>query len=118
MTATRSRTLASAVASTRRAARKSGAAVHREVEELLEAFANRAADAREALVDVAGEGAVTARRSLDAAVRETRRGMRRLDRKWQKMDATQKAAVVSAALAALAAAAATPVLIRKARRTK
>lgn len=72
-------------------------------------------DVRRAIATAADDGAALASRGLDQAIRSSRKGVRRLEKKWQRMDTRQKAGVVGGLLAALAAAAAAPTLIRKAR---
>ena len=89
-----------------------------ELDELLGALADKVADARGALSTYASEGAETANRSLDKVVRESKKGVRTLDRKWKKMDSKQKLVVVGGLLAVLAAAAAAPVLAQEGARAQ
>ena len=97
------------------AARKSGAVVAAEVDTLLGTLADKVGDVRGTISSLSDEGAAAARRSLDAVVKETRKGVKQLDKKWQKMSTQQKVAVVGGLLAVLAAAAATPTVVKKIR---
>jgi hypothetical protein len=52
---------------------------------------------------------------VDTLVKKTRRGVRALDRRWNRMDGRQKLAVAGGLLAVLAAAAAAPTVVRRLR---
>jgi hypothetical protein len=84
-----------------------------ETDRLVASLSDKVSDARVALSDWAEDGADAARASLAQAVKKSKRGIRNLDRKWQKMSTGQKAAVIGGLLAVLAAAAATPKVIKK-----
>lgn len=92
---------------------KARAKVDQEADQLLASLSDKVSDARVALSDWAEDGADTARASLAAAVKKSKRGVRNLDRKWKKMSTGQKAAVVGGLLAVLAAAAAAPTVVKK-----
>lgn len=105
-----------------RAIRKTDAAVEKqrkklgaELDGLTATLVGKVTDVRQAMSTAADDGADAARRALDLAIRKSRRGVRQLEKRWKKMDTTQKAVVVGGLVAALAAAAAAPSLIRKAR---
>ena len=99
-------------------AKKSGAAVAKDMDALLGTLADKIADARSAVATLADDGAAAARGSLDTMVKESKKGVKQLDKKWKKMEPKQKLAVAGAILAALAAAAATPAVVRKIRKSR
>jgi hypothetical protein len=107
-----------AVDTTKEVARKTGAAASAEMDTLLGTLAETVADARGSISKLSEEGAAEARKALDMVVKETRKGVKQLDKKWKKMDTKQKVAVVGGLLAVLAAAAATPTVVRKIRERK
>jgi len=86
-----------------------------ELDLLLESLSDKVADVRSALATVAEDGLEAAGAGVDALVRKTRRGVRALDRRWKRMDGRQKIAVAGGLLTVLAAAAATPTIVRKLR---
>jgi hypothetical protein len=85
---------------------------------LLGTLADKIADARSTISTLADDGATAARGSLDSMVKETKKGVKQLDKKWKKMEPKQKLAIAGAVLAALAAAAATPTVVRKIRKRR
>ena len=89
--------------------------VERELDGLLATLTGKIQEVRNAVVSAADEGAILASRGLDRAVVKSRGGIRKLEKRWRRMDTNQKAGVIGGLLAALAAAAATPALIRRAR---
>lgn len=99
-------------------ARRSGAAVAKDVDAMLGTLADTIADARASLSTMAEDGALAARSALATVVKESRAGVKRADKKWKKMETKQKVAVVGAVLAALAAAAAAPAVVRKVRKRR
>jgi len=99
-------------------AKKSGAAVAKDMDALLSTLADKIADARSTVAALADDGAAAARGSLDTMVKESKKGVKQLDKKWKKMEPKQKLAVAGAILAALAAAAATPAVVRKIRKRR
>lgn len=105
--------LAGVVDTTTTAARDTGAAVAAEVDNLLGALAGKVSEARERVSTLSDDGAKAARRTLDSAVKETRKAAKQLDKKWKKMDTRQKTLLVGGILAALAAAVAAPAVVRK-----
>lgn len=109
---------AAAVDSSLEMARKGGAAVGAEMDHLLGTLAEKVSDARTAISTLSEEGAEAARRTLDTVVKETRAGVKKLDKKWKKMTPKQKVAVVGGLLAVLAAAAGTAAAVKKARKRK
>jgi hypothetical protein len=98
-----------------RAVARSRQKVDAELKGLESTLLGKISDVRRAIASAADDGAAIASRGLDQAIRSSRKGVRRLEKKWQRMDTRQKAGVVGGLLAALAAAAAAPTLIRKAR---
>ncbi len=94
---------------------KARAQVEKEADQLLSSLSEKVSDARVSLSDWAEDGADAARAGLAVAVKKSKRGIRTLDRKWKKMSTGQKAAVVGGLLAVLAAAAAAPKAIKKAK---
>lgn len=86
-----------------------------ELDHLLESLSDKVTDVRAALATVAEDGLEAAGAGVDALVKKTRRGVRALDRRWKRMDGRQKIAVAGGLLAVLAAAAATPTIVRKLR---
>ena len=98
--------------------RKSGAALSAEVDNLLGTLADKVADARGAISTLSEESAAAASQALDKVVKNTKKGVKQLDKKWQKMDTKQKVAVVGGLLAVLAAAAATPAIVKKVKARK
>lgn len=98
--------------------RKSGAALSSEVDSLLGTLADKVADARGAISTLSEESAAAASQALDKVVKSTKKGVKQLDKKWQKMDTKQKVAVVGGLLAVLAAAAATPAIVKKVKARK
>ena len=99
-------------------AKKSSAAVSKDVDALLGSLVEKIGDARSTIATLADDGASAARSSLDAVVKESRKGVKQLDKKWKKMEPKQKIAIAAAVLAALAAAAATPAVVRKIRKSR
>ena len=89
--------------------------VERELDGLLETLTGKIVEVRNAVVNAADEGAVLASRGLDRAVVKSRGGIRKLEKRWKRMDTNQKAGVIGGLLAALAAAAAAPAVIRRVR---
>jgi hypothetical protein len=110
--------LAAAVDTSRDLARQGGAAVSAEMDHLLGTLSEKVTDARAAISTLSEEGADAARRALDTVVKETRSGVKKLDKKWKKMTPKQKVAVVGGLLAVLAAAAGTAVAVKKSRKKK
>jgi ABC-type transporter MlaC component len=110
--------LAAAVDSSREMARKGGTAVSEEMDHLLGTLSEKVSDARSAISTLSEEGAVAAREALDTVVKETRAGVKKLDKKWKKMTPKQKVAVVGGLLAVLAAAAGTAAAVKKARKKR
>jgi hypothetical protein len=98
--------------------RKSGAALSAEVDNLLGTLADKVADARGAISTLSEDSAAAASQALDKVVKSTKKGVKQLDKKWQKMDTKQKVAVVGGLLAVLAAAAATPTIVKKVKARK
>ena len=94
---------------------RSGAAASEELDGLLSSLSEKVADVRSALAAAAEDGSETVTEGVDSLVKQTRKGVRNLDKRWQKMDRKQKVAVVGGLLAVLAAAAAAPTLVRKAK---
>jgi hypothetical protein len=94
---------------------RSRARVDRELKGLLSTLDGKISDVRRGIASAADDGAALASRGLDQAITKSRRGVKKLEKKWKRMDTAQKAGVIGGLLAALAAAAATPALIRKAR---
>ena len=86
-----------------------------ELTSLETALAGKISDVREAIREATADGLEAAGDGLDLALKKSRKGMRDLEKRWRKMDTRQKATVVGGILAVLAAAAATPALVRKAR---
>lgn len=107
--------LATVVDSTRVATRRSSAALTAEMDELLSSLADKVADARSTLTDLAGEGATAASESLDRVVKESKKGVKALDKRWRTMEPRHKVAVVGGLLAVLAAAAAAPAIAKRVR---
>jgi hypothetical protein len=106
----------------KRAVVKSEAAVARERERLgqeldgfIDALSGKLTEVRHSVVTAADDSAAAARRGLELAMKKSRKGVRQLEKRWHKMDTPQKATVVGGLLAAVAAAAAAPALIRKVR---
>jgi hypothetical protein len=105
-----------------RAVRKADAKVEKQREKLGEALdgltsslLGKVDDVRRAVTAKADDGAESARKALDLAMRQSRKGVRQLEKRWKKMETKEKAVVVGGLAAALAAAAAAPTLIRKVR---
>jgi hypothetical protein len=94
---------------------KRRARLEKELDSFATVLAGKVSDVRAAIATAADEGAAAATRGLDAAIQKSRKGVRQLEKRWKKMDTRQKAGVVGGLLAAIAAAAAAPALIRKAR---
>jgi hypothetical protein len=94
---------------------KRRAKVSAELDGLLGTLSGKISDVRDSIASAADEGAAMASRGLDQALAKSRRGVRQLEKRWRKMDTKQKATVVGGVLAALAAAAATPAIVRKVR---
>lgn len=117
--ATATKTAASELKATGKALRngmvRSRDAASEELDGLLSSLSEKVADVRTALAAAAEEGAETVTDGVDSLVQQTRKGVRNLDKRWQKMDRKQKVAVVGGLLAVLAAAAAAPRLVRKAK---
>jgi hypothetical protein len=99
-------------------AKKKSAAVAKDMDALLGTLADKIADARSTIATMADDGATAARESLDSVVKGSKKGVKQLDKKWKKMEPKQKLAVAGAILAALAAAAATPAVVRKIRKRR
>lgn len=106
-------------------AKEAGAALaHRraelssELDELLGTLTSKVTDVRRALAEAADEGAEAAGHGLRVAMRKGRKGVRELESKWRSMDTRQRATVVAGLVAVLAAAAATPVVVRKVREAR
>jgi hypothetical protein len=110
--------LAAVVDDSRSAVNKSSAALSAQVDELLGTLADKVADARGALSSYASDGAETASKSLDKVLKDSRKGVKTLDRKWKKMDSKQKVLVAGGLLAALAALVAAPTVVKKVRARK
>jgi len=89
--------------------------VERELDGLLATLTGKIQEVRDAVVTAADDGAVLASRGLDRAVVKSRGGIKKLEKRWRKMDTNQKAGVIGGLLAALAAAAAAPSVIRRVR---
>jgi hypothetical protein len=89
--------------------------LNRELDDLLHSLSEKVADVRDALSSAAETGAEKVGDGVDAMVKSSRKGVKALDRRWRKMDRGQKVAVAGGLLAALAAAAAAPTVIRKIR---
>lgn len=89
-----------------------------ELDELLGTLTNKVTDVRRAIADAADEGAEAASHGLEVAMRKGRKGVRQLESKWNSMDTRQKAGVVAGLVAVLAAAAATPTIVRKVREAR
>ena len=126
MATTTSKTLKSAKRATRQAVAavvdksdalvaKQRVVVERELDGLLSTLTGKIVEVRDAVVTAADDGAILASRGLDRAVVKSRGGIRKLEKRWKKMDTNQKAGVIGGLLAALAAAAAAPAVIRKVR---
>jgi len=117
--ATATKTAASELKSAGKAVRnglaRSRHAANEELDGLLSSLSEKVADVRTALAAAAEDGAETVAEGVDSLVEKTRKGVRDLDKRWQKMDRKQKVAVVGGLLAVLAAAAAAPKLVRKAK---
>jgi hypothetical protein len=64
---------------------------------------------------LAGDGAAAASESLDRVVKESKKGVKALDKKWRTMEPRHKVAVVGGLLAVLAAAAAAPAVAKRVR---
>ncbi len=89
--------------------------VERELDGLLSTLTGKIQEVRDAVVGAADDGAILASRGLDRAVVKSRGGIKKLEKRWRKMDTNQKAGVIGGLLAALAAAAAAPSVIRRVR---
>lgn len=86
-----------------------------ELDALLVTLSDKVSDVRSALAAATENGIEAVGDGVDSLVRKTRRGVRSLDRRWNRMDNRQKLAVAGGLLAVLAAAAATPTVVRKLR---
>lgn len=107
--------LAAVVDSTRVATRRSSAALTSQVDDLLASLADKVADARSSLSGLAEDGATAASSALEGVVKESKKSIKALDKRWQKMEPRHKVAVVGGLLAVLAAAAAAPAVARRVR---
>ena len=105
-----------------RVAEKAKGASKKQLEELdaelsgLEStLAGKVSDVRAAIRTATANGIEAAGDGLDLAIRKSRKGVHALEKKWKKMDTKQKVGVIGGLVAVLAAAAATPTLVRKVR---
>jgi type II secretory pathway component PulM len=94
---------------------RSTEAAHEELDGLLSSLSEKVADVRSALATAYEDGAESVSDGVDTLVKKTRKGVKSLDKRWQKMDRKQKVLVAGGLLAVLAAAAAAPAVVRKAR---
>lgn len=99
-------------------AAQSRAAAAEELDGLLGSLSDKVADVRTALAGAAADGAEAVGDGVDSLVKNTRKGIRNLDKRWQKMDRKQKVAVAGGLLAVLAAAVAAPAVVRKVRASR
>jgi hypothetical protein len=90
-------------------------AASEELDELLCSLSEKVTDVRSALASATEDGVATLQAEAGSMVKKAKKGIRSLDKRWQKMSRRQKVAVAGGLLAALAAAAATPALVRKAK---
>ena len=86
-----------------------------ELDRLLASLAEKVADVRAALASAKDNGAEGLGHHLDGIVQGTRKGVDALDRRWRRMDKPQRIALAGGLLAALAAAAAAPTVVRRIR---
>ncbi|MEO8275220.1 MAG: hypothetical protein ABI639_03320 [Thermoanaerobaculia bacterium] len=84
-----------------------------ELDGLLSSLSEKVADVRSALASATEDGIETINDGVDSMVKKTRKGIKSLDKRWQKMDRKQKVAVAGGLLAVLAAAAAAPAIARR-----
>jgi ElaB/YqjD/DUF883 family membrane-anchored ribosome-binding protein len=89
-----------------------------ELDELLGSLSEKVSDVRSALASATEDGLETLQAEAGTLVKKARKGVRSLDKRWQKMSRGQKVAVAGGLLAVLAAAAATPTLVRKAKASR
>lgn len=92
---------------------RSREAASEELDGLLSSLSEKVADVRSALAAAAQDGAESVSDGVDSLVKQTRKGVRNLDKRWQKLDRKQKVAIAGGLLAVLAAAAAAPTIVRK-----
>ncbi len=88
-----------------------------DLDKLLASLSEKVSDVREAISTRADEGAEAIESGVATLVKQSQQGIKKLDRKWQKLDRRQKLAVAGGLIAALAAAAAAPAIARKARKS-
>ncbi len=84
-----------------------------ELDELLGSLSDKVADVRSALASAAEDGADAIGDGVDSLVKKSKKGVRALNKRWQKLDRKQKVAIAGGLLAMLAAAAATPAVVRR-----
>ena len=97
---------------------RSKAAATEELDELLCSLSEKVTDVRSALATAATDGAESIGDGVDSLVKSTRKGIKDLDKRWQKMDKKQKVAVAGGLLTVLAAAVAAPAVVRKVRASR
>lgn len=97
---------------------RSKVAATEELDGLLCSLSDKVADVRSALATAAADGADSVGEGVDTLVKNTRKGIKSLDKRWQKMDKKQKVAVAGGLLAVLAAAVAAPSVARKVRQAR
>jgi hypothetical protein len=95
--------------------KESGEAMRVELDELLSSLSEKVSDMRSSLATATEEGADAGGNGARKLVKQTRKGIQDLDRRWNKLDGKQKLAIAGGLLAVLAAAAATPTVVRKIR---
>lgn len=97
---------------------RSKVAASDELDGLLSSLSDKVSDVRTALASAAADGAESVGEGVDAMVKNTRKGIKSLDKRWQKMDKKQKIAVAGGLLAVLAAVVAAPSVVRKVRQSR
>lgn len=96
------------LASASKSLKKAAARTADDADGVLNSIAAKLDDARAELVKLPAESAAAARKTLDKAALASRRTVKKLNSKWAKMEPAHRVGVVTAILAAIAAAVVIP----------